>query len=55
MSAKNHLFPASDLALAAVTVLPVVVSAQSDMAPMNDLPHPYTTIEGWAQMPQGRS
>ena len=55
MSAKNHLLSASALALAAMTVLPVVASAQADMAPTNNLPNPYRTIEGWANMPAGRS
>jgi len=43
------------MALAAMTALPVVVAAQADMAPNNDLPNPYRTIEGWNQMPAGRS
>ncbi|MGD2045791.1 MAG: peptidyl-alpha-hydroxyglycine alpha-amidating lyase family protein [Gemmatimonadota bacterium] len=54
MSGKNHL-RAAGLALAAMTVLPMVVAAQADMAPNNDLPNPYRTIEGWNQMPAGRS
>ncbi len=29
--------------------------AQADMAPVNDLPNPYRTIEDWARMPSGRS
>jgi hypothetical protein len=41
--------------VAAMTVLPLVVSAQADMAPTNDLPNPYRTIEGWAKMPPGRT
>jgi len=55
MSGKNHLLSASALALAAMTVIPMVVSAQADMAPTNNLPNPYRTIEGWNQMPAGRS
>ena len=31
------------------------VGAQSDVAPTNDLPNPYRTIEGWAKMPEGRT
>ena len=29
-------------------------AAQSTVAPTNDAPNPYTTIEGWAKMPPGR-
>jgi len=29
-------------------------TAQSAMAPVNDRPNPYQTIEGWAKMPDGR-
>jgi sugar lactone lactonase YvrE len=28
--------------------------AQSTMAPTNDAPNPYTTVEGWAKLPAGR-
>ena len=28
--------------------------AQATMAPVNDLPNPYETIEGWAKLPAGR-
>ena len=28
--------------------------AQSTVAPTNDAPNPYQTIEGWAKMPEGR-
>jgi DNA-binding beta-propeller fold protein YncE len=31
------------------------VSAQQPAAPVNDLPNPYKTIEGWAKMPAGRT
>jgi sugar lactone lactonase YvrE len=30
-------------------------AAQADMAPVNDLPNPYRTIDGWAHMPPGRT
>lgn len=39
----------------AMIALPSAGAAQADMAPTNDLPNPYRTIEGWAKMPQGRS
>ena len=29
--------------------------AQTVTKPINDLPNPYQTIEGWARMPEGRS
>jgi hypothetical protein len=29
--------------------------AQATMAPVNDLPNPYRTIDGWAHMPSGRT
>jgi len=31
------------------------LAAQADMAPVNSLPNPYRTIEGWAKMPEGRT
>ncbi len=47
------------LSLAAATLLAVrVIGAQTNgpaMAPLNDLPNPYRTIEGWAKMPEGRT
>ena len=55
MSGKHHLIAASALALAALTVAPMVVTAQADMAPTNNLQNPYRTIEGWNRMPAGRS
>jgi sugar lactone lactonase YvrE len=30
-------------------------SAQANMAPTNNLPNPYRTIDGWAKMPDGRT
>jgi len=40
---------------AAITVAPMLAFAQPDMAPTNDLPNPYHTIEGWAKLPAGRT
>ncbi len=34
---------------------PAAVGAQANMAPVNDLPNPYRTVEGWAKMPEGRT
>jgi streptogramin lyase len=31
------------------------VGAQADMKPVNDLPNPYQTVEGWAKLPDGRA
>src|SRR5690606_15624057 len=39
----------------ASAALPATVIGQADMAPTNDLPNPYRTIEGWAKMPDGRT
>ena len=38
-----------------MTVFPVVVSAQADMEPTNDLPNPFGTISGWAKLQAGRT
>jgi DNA-binding beta-propeller fold protein YncE len=40
---------------AAAIVLPSTVFAQADIAPTNDLPNPFRTVEGWAKMPEGRT
>lgn len=47
-------------ALAAAIVASLAMSAgtaytQSTTQPINDLPNPYQTIEGWAKMPEGRT
>ena len=46
MSRKNDLLSVSAMAVAAMTVLPMVASAQADMAPTNNLTNPYRTVEG---------
>jgi len=43
------------LTIATVVVTLSGVSAQSPIAPTNDAPNPYQTIEGWAKMPAGRT
>ena len=43
------------LAAAAGLGGPVTTWAQSGVAPTNDLPNPYRTIEGWATLPEGRT
>lgn len=50
----KHAVPAVLVVLAAVGVLPAgapVLRAQ----PVNDLPNPYVTVEGWAKLPEGRT
>ena len=34
---------------------PLTLAAQASMPPVNDLPNPYRTIEGWAKLPEGRA
>ena len=40
--------------MTAITIAASVARAQTT-APINDLPNPYRTIEGWAKMPDGRT
>lgn len=42
------------VAIAAV-VVPHMAGAQASPRPVNDLPNPYQTIEGWAKLPDGRT
>src|SRR5271168_2445803 len=45
------------LALAGVAIISIFGSrahSAESMAPSNDLPNPYKTITGWAQLPDGR-
>ncbi|MEX0912441.1 MAG: peptidyl-alpha-hydroxyglycine alpha-amidating lyase family protein [Gemmatimonadota bacterium] len=42
-------------AVAVLAVFPISAIGQADMAPTNDLPNPYRSIENWAQMPEGRT
>lgn len=46
-----------ELSLAATTalVLAGAARAQAPVAPINDLPNPYRTIESWARLPEGRT
>lgn len=43
------------LSVAATLCLPARAVAQMSIAPTNDLPNPYRTIEGWAKLPPGRT
>lgn len=42
-------------ALPLLLAAPLALAAQQKGGPVNDRPNPYTTIEGWAKMPEGRS
>jgi sugar lactone lactonase YvrE len=42
-------------AIAALSVSVAKVPTQNASQPVNDLPNPYQTIEGWAKMPDGRT
>ena len=48
--------PRGVAALLAFAVLPLSAAARAEaqVAPVNDRPNPYTTVEGWAKMPAGR-
>ena len=41
-------------AMILIALAPAAARAQADMAPINDRPNPYQTIEGWAKLPDGR-
>ena len=46
------------VALSAAAAVPQQAYAQASsatMAPVNDLPNPYRTVEGWAKLPEGRT
>jgi streptogramin lyase len=45
----------SVIVTAAVLAVTATISAQSTVAPTNDAPNPYQTIENWAKMPAGRT
>jgi sugar lactone lactonase YvrE len=44
-----------DLTVLAAAIVAAGVSAQAPVAPTNDAPNPYRTVEGWAKMPTGRT
>ena len=43
------------LSCAVLMLLAAYVGAQTPVQPINDLPNPYNTVEGWAKMPAGRT
>jgi sugar lactone lactonase YvrE len=38
-----------------VAVVAIAGGASAQVAPTNDLPNPYTTVENWAKLPEGRT
>jgi DNA-binding beta-propeller fold protein YncE len=38
-----------------LVIVPGTLVGQATVAPTNDLPNPFRTIEGWAKMPEGRT
>jgi sugar lactone lactonase YvrE len=54
MSHARRAIVALAAGLAAALVFPGV-RAQAPVQPVNDLPNPYTTVENWAKMPEGRA
>jgi DNA-binding beta-propeller fold protein YncE len=45
----------SALVMTATLAVAATISAQSTVAPTNNAPNPYQTIENWAKMPEGRT
>jgi DNA-binding beta-propeller fold protein YncE len=45
----------SALVMTATLAVATTISAQSTVAPTNNAPNPYQTIENWAKMPEGRT
>ncbi|MGH7711379.1 MAG: hypothetical protein ACREOG_08840, partial [Gemmatimonadaceae bacterium] len=43
------------VAFLALTAGPALATGQATAKPTNDLPNPYTTVEGWAKLPEGRA
>jgi DNA-binding beta-propeller fold protein YncE len=41
--------------LALCAASPMLAQSSPTMPPVNDLPNPYRTVEGWAKLPEGRS
>jgi sugar lactone lactonase YvrE len=51
-------FVARACALAGLALVPFAAAtarAQANMAPINSAPNPYTMVDGWAKMPEGRT
>ena len=54
MSAASKRFVICAVAAGVIAFAGGDAHAQPDMPPVNDLPNPYTTVEGWAKLPDGR-
>lgn len=52
---RNPLSAALVVSALLPLMLTSIARAQSTMAPVNSLPNPYRTIEGWDKMPEGRT
>ena len=50
-----HATSRCDIGRVACVLAAAPVAAQANMAPVNSLPNPYRTVEGWAKMPEGRA
>ena len=48
-------FVARACALALIPFAAATARAQANMAPINSAPNPYTMVDGWAKMPEGRT
>ena len=55
MSHSRRLRFAFLLAVVSLLITPARTAFTQGSTPVNDLPNPYQTIEGWAKMPEGRT
>lgn len=55
MRQSTRMWTKTAVASAAAVIAVSGLMAQSSMAPTNDAPSSYTTVEGWAKMPAGRT
>jgi streptogramin lyase len=54
MQGAKYLVRSGLSAVFAMTIV-AAAGAQANMTPVNSLPNPYKTVEGWAKMPDGRT
>lgn len=55
MTQCGRIWTTTAAASAAALIAVSGLAAQMSVAPVNEAPNPYTTVEGWAKMPAGRS
>ena len=55
MTQYGRVWMGTAIATAASVIAVSGLLAQTKVAPTNDAPNPYTTVEGWAKMPAGRT